>query len=350
MLTDREPMSDIITFQAPVEEQGALSSHRPGRPSTRMKLSRTKEYQFGWLGVIPMLDVVFLLIFFLLLSSNFILQPGISVSMPLSRFTLGPQINPQIISITGGAAPAIYFRDQKSRPRTTRTVARRGEKRWPADHHQGRSPDSLRACGRSDESGAGTRNYFRGAGHRSRQVSTPLASENDLGLVFAWEHRPAPAIGDRGISSCASAVLHALCFYVFQIIYPPAVALLPPPGRVTVIAPNTEEGRVLLRWLEAEDPALASTTQPPVDGKSLTMPTIQHAPSYLTRQPALKSFQPLRPILRMPSAQPPAPVRAAAQTSRNRAEHRAHACALVSGTRSARRPPASRNEIQRLRA
>ena len=78
-----------------------------------MKLSRTKEYQFSWLAAIPLLDVIFLLIFFLLLSSNFILQPGISVSVPLSRFTLGPQINPQIISITGGAAPAIYFRDQK---------------------------------------------------------------------------------------------------------------------------------------------------------------------------------------------------------------------------------------------
>jgi biopolymer transport protein ExbD len=78
-----------------------------------MKLSRTKEYHFGWLAVIPMLDIVFLLIFFLLLSSNFILQPGISVSVPLSRFTLGPQINPQIISVTGGAVPAIYFHDQR---------------------------------------------------------------------------------------------------------------------------------------------------------------------------------------------------------------------------------------------
>jgi biopolymer transport protein ExbD len=53
------------------------------------------------------------LIFFLLLSSNFILQPGISVSLPLSRFTLEPQLNQQIISITGGAVPTIYFRDQK---------------------------------------------------------------------------------------------------------------------------------------------------------------------------------------------------------------------------------------------
>jgi biopolymer transport protein ExbD len=78
-----------------------------------MKLTRTKEYHFAWLLVCPMLDVVFLLIFFLLLSSNFILQPGISVSLPFSRFTLGPQLNQQIISITGGAVPTIYFRDQK---------------------------------------------------------------------------------------------------------------------------------------------------------------------------------------------------------------------------------------------
>ncbi len=78
-----------------------------------MKLSRTKEYNFGWLVLFPLLDLAFLLVFFLLLSSNFILQPGISVSMPFSRFTLGPQINQQIISITGGAVPAIYFRDQK---------------------------------------------------------------------------------------------------------------------------------------------------------------------------------------------------------------------------------------------
>jgi biopolymer transport protein ExbD len=78
-----------------------------------MKLSRTKEYNFGWLMLVALVDLAFLLVFFLLLSSNFILQPGISVSMPFSRFTLGPQINQQIISITGGATPAIYFRDQK---------------------------------------------------------------------------------------------------------------------------------------------------------------------------------------------------------------------------------------------
>lgn len=78
-----------------------------------MKLTRTSNISFGWLYVFPLLDVLFLLIFFLLLSSNFVLQPGISVTVPFSRFTLGPQPNQQIISITGGPSPAIYLRDQK---------------------------------------------------------------------------------------------------------------------------------------------------------------------------------------------------------------------------------------------
>jgi len=78
-----------------------------------MKLTRTKHYNFGWLVLFPLVDVAFLLMFFLLLSSNFMLQPGVSLSLPFSRFALGPQINQQIISITGGAVPAIYFRNQK---------------------------------------------------------------------------------------------------------------------------------------------------------------------------------------------------------------------------------------------
>jgi biopolymer transport protein ExbD len=79
-----------------------------------MRLTRTKEYNFGWLVLFPLIDVVFLLIFFTLLSSNFILQPGIAISAPATPFLLGAQQNPQIISITSGGAPAIYFRDQKT--------------------------------------------------------------------------------------------------------------------------------------------------------------------------------------------------------------------------------------------
>src|SRR5947199_8515062 len=78
-----------------------------------MKLSRTKQYNFGWLVRFTLIDLLFLMIFFLLLSSNFVLQPGIAVSAPASPFSLGSQQNQQIISITGGEVPAIYFRDQK---------------------------------------------------------------------------------------------------------------------------------------------------------------------------------------------------------------------------------------------
>jgi biopolymer transport protein ExbD len=78
-----------------------------------MKLSRTTNHNFGWLLLVGLVDLAFLLVFFLLLSSNFILQQGISISMPFSRFTLGPQRDQQVISITGGAIPAIYFQDQR---------------------------------------------------------------------------------------------------------------------------------------------------------------------------------------------------------------------------------------------
>jgi len=78
-----------------------------------MKLRRTANLNFGWVVLVALVDVAFLLIFFLLLSSNFILQQGVSVSMPFSRFALGPESGRQIVSITGGAVPAIYFQDQR---------------------------------------------------------------------------------------------------------------------------------------------------------------------------------------------------------------------------------------------
>jgi biopolymer transport protein ExbD len=78
-----------------------------------MHVRRTVNFNFAWLVLVGLVNVSFLLVFFLLLSSNFILQQGISISMPFSRFALGPQTSRQIISITGGAAPAIYFQEQR---------------------------------------------------------------------------------------------------------------------------------------------------------------------------------------------------------------------------------------------
>lgn len=106
----------------------------------------------------------------------------------------------------------------------------------------------------------------------------------------------------------ASVVLHALCFYIFQIIYPPTVSLLPPPARVNLITADSEQGRVLLRWVEAEDPALSSTTQRPPETSSSRPPAPSHVPSYSNYRAALKQIPPYEPDLRVPSSQPPGPV------------------------------------------
>jgi hypothetical protein len=136
-------------------------------------------------------------------------------------------------------------------------------------------------------------------------MNAPGALTNDL--VFGWER---PGRGKWTLTGflLGSLFLHAFGFYLFQIVYPPAVALLPPPGRVSLISPDTDEGRQILRWLEAEDPALASTTQLAPDAKALVLPTIQHAPSYIGRQPALRDLPPAPSALRIPSARPPAPL------------------------------------------
>jgi hypothetical protein len=136
-------------------------------------------------------------------------------------------------------------------------------------------------------------------------MNAPTSPADDL--IFGWE-KPGRGKLTLGGFLLVSLALHAFGFYLFQIVYPPAVALLPPPGRVSLIAPDSDEGRQLLRWVEAEDPALASTTQAPPDSRALVMPTIQHAPSYLGRQPALKDLPPGPSPLSIPSARPPAAV------------------------------------------
>jgi len=106
-----------------------------------------------------------------------------------------------------------------------------------------------------------------------------------------------------------SLLLHAFCFYIFQIVYPPTVALMPPPARVTLISPDDPESLALLRWVEAEDPALTTTTQRLPETKSFVLPPVPHRPSYASHQPKLKTLPPLIPDLSVPSSAAIGPVR-----------------------------------------
>jgi hypothetical protein len=136
-------------------------------------------------------------------------------------------------------------------------------------------------------------------------LASEIAAER---LLFSWE-------SPRGQKALLASFLvlslgaHALCFYIFQIVYATPVAVLSPPARVTFISQDSDEGRTLLQWIDAEDPALAFTTVPPPGASVRAFPTAEHVPSYSALEPILKDLPALRPDLRIPSSQPPAAVR-----------------------------------------
>ena len=118
-------------------------------------------------------------------------------------------------------------------------------------------------------------------------MNAPAAEAAPAPLLFSWEP---PRQRRRAILAFlfVSLLAHAFCFYVFQIVYPPTVALLPPPAHVSLISANSDEGRTLLRWIDAENPALVFATQRPPETRLRALPKTTHVPSYLMSAPALK--------------------------------------------------------------
>jgi biopolymer transport protein ExbD len=78
-----------------------------------VKLTRTSQFNPAFFHLLPLVNVLFLVFMLFAMSSRFVLQPGIGISLPISGFTLGPQVNPQIVSVTSAPVPAIYHRDRR---------------------------------------------------------------------------------------------------------------------------------------------------------------------------------------------------------------------------------------------
>ncbi|MBV8226048.1 MAG: biopolymer transporter ExbD [Verrucomicrobia bacterium] len=97
-----------------------------------MKLTRSVQLNPFVLFLIPLVDICFLLLLLSFVSSTLLLHPGISVNLPFSKFTLGPQKDPIIVSITAGPYPLIYYRDQQIELGDL-------ERRLKDDHSRGRS-------------------------------------------------------------------------------------------------------------------------------------------------------------------------------------------------------------------
>ena len=77
-----------------------------------MRLTRTQRSSPFLLQIVPLLDILFVVLVFFVLTATFVSQPGITVEPPTANFTVEPSLNSQIISIVGSSQPRIFFRDR----------------------------------------------------------------------------------------------------------------------------------------------------------------------------------------------------------------------------------------------
>jgi biopolymer transport protein ExbD len=78
-----------------------------------VKLERSPGLHPALMFIAPSLDVVLALIFFIILSTSFLLQPGVEVSVPDSPFLLAPQRDPLVVSIAAPPISALFFENEQ---------------------------------------------------------------------------------------------------------------------------------------------------------------------------------------------------------------------------------------------
>ena len=125
-------------------------------------------------GLVPVftgtVTVTVLLVFFLLLSTSFMMQPGVAVDLPVSRFLLPAMQDPLVVSVTGGPGAAVFFED---RVIETADLGARLESRRTA---------SRQVVIKADED----------APVALVSAVTELALERGFGVALAATRRPAP--------------------------------------------------------------------------------------------------------------------------------------------------------------
>jgi biopolymer transport protein ExbD len=109
-----------------------------------VKLARNFQFHPALIGLVPLVNVLFLVVLFFTLGSRFLLQPGFAVSLPSSSFALAPGRQPQLVSIAAVPVPAIYHGDQRvtveeldarlaAVPGRERTLVIKADRRTPYD-------------------------------------------------------------------------------------------------------------------------------------------------------------------------------------------------------------------------
>jgi len=91
-----------------------------------MKLVTTLPERPGFLHVLPLFNLFALLLVFLLLGPSFLMQAGVAVELPPSRFQMERYAQPVVVSIAAGPPPVLYF---ERRPVSMAELAELLEKR-----------------------------------------------------------------------------------------------------------------------------------------------------------------------------------------------------------------------------
>jgi hypothetical protein len=104
------------------------------------------------------------------------------------------------------------------------------------------------------------------------------APSTEPDLTFQW---PKEAGFPFLLFFCAvgSLAAHTATFFLFQVVYPQRVTIPQPAPHVSLLTPSSPENIALLRWIEAEDPALIASDN------SVTPPMlaeVRHRPSFAT--------------------------------------------------------------------
>lgn len=120
------------------------------------------------------------------------------------------------------------------------------------------------------------------------------------GLTFA--HTPEDSGFPYVLFFCVfgSLLAHAGTFFLFQVVYPQRVTIPQPAPHVSLLTPSSPENIALLRWIEAEDPALIANDNP-VAPPGLA--EVRYHPSFATpRTEPLGAPVEKKPVVRFPRA------------------------------------------------
>ncbi len=104
----------------------------------------------------------------------------------------------------------------------------------------------------------------------------PQRDGRSPGLLFGW-YRPRGTFSWLPAFLVLSGLAHAGTFFLFRVVYPEHATLPAPSPKVAVLSEDNPAHAHLLRWIEAEDPALTATAFPQDPPHLLRT---QYTPSY----------------------------------------------------------------------